>query len=107
MYSNTDPELYFIRSMLTLFAALILLRANSKFGLVHSLILLFTLVVYFMLAYDVSQNMHVLIYDYYEAVIYGLVICQLLTAYPTIRASYIYFFTNNASNLEYNKVGVK
>jgi hypothetical protein len=107
IYSSTDPELYFIRAILTLFAALTLLKANSKFGLIHALILLLTLMAYAMLAYDVSQNGHILIYNYYGAVIYGLVICQLLTTYPTIRAGYIYFTSSNTFDLEYNKVAIK
>ena len=105
IFTPVDSELYFIRSLLTLFAALTLLKSGSLFGLIHSLILLLTLIAYGMLAYDVSQGVHILIYNYYGAVIYGLVICQLLTVFPTIRAGYIYFITNNAHNLEHSKVG--
>lgn len=107
IHSSTDPELYFMRAVLTIIAALLLLRVKSKFGLLQSIILLLTLIAYGMLAYDVSQQAHILIYNYYEAVIYGLVICQLISIYPTIRAGYIYFFANNPTNLEYSKVVTK
>ncbi len=107
VYSSTDPELYFIRAVLTIVAALLLLSVKSKFGLIQSIILLLTLIAYGMLAYDVSQRAHILIYNYYEAVIYGLVICQLISIYPTIRAGYIYFSANNSTNLEHNKVAIK
>lgn len=107
VYSSIDPELYFIRAVLTVVAALSLLTTKSRLGLYHSLILLLTLIAYGMLAYDVSQQAHVLIYNYYEAVIYGLVGCQLIGCYPTIRAGYYYFLANNSVNMEHGQVGEK
>lgn len=38
-----------------------------------------------MLAYDVSQGEHVLIYNNYETVIYGLVACQFVGIFTAIR----------------------
>lgn len=105
LYEAVDPELYFIRSVLTIIAALLLLKPKSIMGFCHSLILLLTLIAYGMLAYDASQQAHILIYNYYEAVIYGLVICQLIACYPTIRAGYSYWAANNPFNLESSQVG--
>lgn len=107
VYSAVDPELYFIRALLTIIAALALLRCKSRMGLYHCFILLLTLIAYGMLAYDVSQHRHVLIYNYYEAVIYGLVVCQLISSYPTIRAGYTHFFTGDSINMEHGQVGEK
>ena len=107
VWGHNDPELYFIRAVIVAVAALSLLTSKSRLALYHSLILLLTLIAYGMLAYDVSQQAHVLIYNYYEAVVYGLVACQLIGCYPTVRAGYYYFLTNNAVNMEHGQVGEK
>lgn len=107
IYGKNDAELYFIRAVVTCVIAIGSLRCKSRLGFYHSLILLATLIAYGMSAYDISQGMHILIYNHYKAVIYGLVACQLITSYPTIRAGYSSFIKRYFTSVEYIQVGEK
>ena len=105
IYVVNDVERYFIRAVLTTLAGLALMLKRSDLSVYHAVILLFTLVAYGALAFDVSQGVHVLIYNYYEAVIYGLVIFQLFGVYPTLRASYSDWVTGREPRLVNNQMG--
>ena len=86
--SNEDPMLYKLVPTVTFVGAVVLCIPRTTLGFYHSIILLVTLVAYAALAYDVAHGMHILIYNNYEATIYGLVGCQLIAIFPTIRLAY-------------------
>ena len=86
--SNEDPMLYKLVPTITFVGAVVLCIPRTTLGFYHSIILLVTLVAYAALAYDVAHGMHILIYNNYEATIYGLVGCQLIAIFPTIRLAY-------------------
>lgn len=58
---------------------------GGKHGYYQAFIQLCILCAYAALAYDVSQGQHVLIYNSYETVIYGLVACQFVGIFTAIR----------------------
>ena len=86
--SNEDPMLYKLVPTVTFVGAVGLCIPRTTLGFYHSIILLVTLVAYAALAYDVAHGMHILIYNNYEATIYGLVGCQLIAIFPTIWLAY-------------------
>ena len=86
--SNEDPMLYKLVPTVTFVGAVVLCIPRTTLGFYHSIILLVTLVAYAALAYDVAHGMHILIYNNYEATIYGLVGCQIIAIFPTIRLAY-------------------
>lgn len=88
-YIDTSSDYYYIsRSGITFIGATCLVTCRSFIGFYHACIFALTLVAYWALAFDVSQGKHVLIYNNYEAIIYGLVGCQLIGTIPTIWAAY-------------------
>ncbi len=101
VYGKNDVELYVIRSTLTMIAGSLLVIRWTPLSVYQSLTLLFTLLAYGALEFDVTQGEHILIYDYYEAVIYGLVICHLFGIYPTLRDSYIGWTSNRELRMEH------
>jgi len=58
---------------------------GAKHSYYQAFIQLCILCAYAALAYDVSQGQHVLIYNSYETVIYGLVACQFVGIFTAIR----------------------
>jgi hypothetical protein len=76
-YGNNDIELYVIRTTAALIGGLALCRVGGKLALWQAMVYLMTLFSYCALAFDVMANKHILIYNNFEAVIYGLVACQL------------------------------
>lgn len=105
VFSNNDIELYFIRAVLTTLACTALILRGSTLSMYQSVILLLTLLAYGALAIDVAQGERVLIYNHYEAIIYGLVIFQLIGVYPTIRAGYSDWVAGRKPRLEYFQTG--
>ena len=101
-FLNTDTLLYIIRAVLTYVAANILIVKQSKLGLYQSFILFAILLAYFSLAYDVSMEKHILIYNNYEAIIHGLVCCQLLGVIPEIWCCCYNIYTNNKFSNNHN-----
>ena len=80
---------YWNRAVITTVAGTcLLIRPRSWLSFYHSIVLLVTLVTYAALAYDVAHGRHILIYNNYEAFIYGLVGCQLIAIFPTLWAAY-------------------
>lgn len=94
--------IYILVPAVTSIGAVALCTSASFLGFYQSAILLLTLVAYVALEFDITQGAHVLIYNNYEAVIYGLVGCQFITIYPTIRLTYNdiikYRFGRNGNN---------
>jgi len=86
--SNEDPLLYKLVPTITFVGAVILCIPRTTLGFYHAIVLLFTLVAYAALAYDVAHGQHILIYNNYEGVIYGLVGCQIIAIFPTLWAAY-------------------
>lgn len=100
VYSSADPMLYKLVPVVTCIGALRLCWYRTTLGFYHAIILLLTLIAYAALAFDVSQGRHILIYNNYEAVIYGLVACQFVAVLPAIRATYHYFTAGRRTGLE-------
>lgn len=88
LLDHNDTRLYFNRAIITFAGAAILTSRGSFIGYYHATIFALTLLAYSALALDVSQGRHILIYNNYEAVIYGLVGCQLIGIFPTVWAIY-------------------
>ena len=83
-FDRNGDALYVIRATLAFVGAILLTRPRSWIGFYQSTVLLAILVAYGMLAYDVATREYSLIYDNYETVIHGLVICQLFGILPSI-----------------------
>ena len=88
MFDRNGHELYFNRAFLTFIGALFLCARRNYLGYGHALILLATLATYGVLAYHVAMNTHDEIREAYKAAIYGLVGCQLIGIFPTLRCIY-------------------
>ena len=98
-FLKTDDLLYIIRAALTYVSANILIYKKSKLALYQAFILFIILLAYGCLSYDVSMQKHILIYNNYEAVIHGLVCCQLLGVLPEIwRCCYNHYSSNQLDN---------
>lgn len=101
-YAHTDWQLYAIRAGATLAVGIYLLSKWSAIRFYHAIVLSCTLMAYAALEFDVSQGRHVLIYNNYEAVIYGLVTLQLLGTVPTIWAISVDLLTRRVTNRKFN-----
>lgn len=101
IYGHNDTELYVVRSVITTIAGLALVGRWTMLSSLLAVIMFITLLGYAALAFDVSQGRHILIYNYNEAVNYGLVICQIICTYPTLRDSYINYTAGSTSRLEH------
>jgi hypothetical protein len=88
VYDNTDQVLYQLVPIVTFAGAGALCLFKTNLGFYQAAVLLVTLVAYAALAFDVSQGRHILIYNNYEAVIYGLVGCQFAAIFPALRSAY-------------------
>ena len=105
-FHHNDPRLYWNRAIVTFVGAGWLCWYRSFTGYYHASIYLLTLITYGALAFDVSQGRHILIYNYYEAVVYGLVGCQLIGTFPTLRAAY-HDFVHGSVNIFPNRSRVE
>lgn len=85
IYDHNDPGLYIMRSTATLLGGLALCRTGTWLGRWQVRVYAATVAAYVALAFDVVMGRHVLIYNYFEGVIYGLVACQLAGILPAIR----------------------
>jgi len=91
--------LYWHRALIVTAAGVLLLKNASVLAFYQAIVLLATLVTYAALAYDVAHGRHILIYNNYEAFIYGLVGCQLLGIFPTLWAAYRDFNSSRRAGL--------
>lgn len=85
-YGHNDPELYVIQSTAALLGGVALVHVRTSAAIWQATIFALTLCAYAALAFDVAKGRSVLIYDNYEAVIHGLVACQLIGIFPAVRA---------------------
>ena len=95
--------LYLLEAIGTTLAAVSLCYGRSFY---QATILLATLCAYGALAYDISQGRHVLIYNNYETVIYGLIACQfvgIFTALQYINHDHIKRVVRNCFYLPWSK----
>jgi hypothetical protein len=84
-FDNTDSALYILRAVFTTVTALYLVvHSKSKLHFYQAFILIVILAAYLALSYDVSQQKHILIYNKFEDVIHGLVLCQFAGVFPDI-----------------------
>ena len=87
-FDRNGTQLYFNRAVLTFVGALLLCVRKNYLGYGHALVLLATLIAYGTLAYHVALNTHDTIRETYKATIYGLVGCQFIGIFPTVRLAY-------------------
>lgn len=76
--------LYLLGTIGTTAVAVLACIPRTTIGFYQAFIQLAILCSYVMLAYDVTQGEHVLIYNNYETVIYGLVACQFVGIFSAI-----------------------
>jgi len=88
LLDHNGSILYWNRAVITFTGAMFLIRRKTTLGFYHAIILLTTLFMYGYLAYHVAYNTHDTIRTFYRATIYGLVGCQFISIFPTIRACY-------------------
>lgn len=86
VYGHNDPELYVIQSTAALLGGVALVHVRTGAAIWQATVLALTLCAYAALAFDVAKGRSILIYDDYEAVIHGLVACQLIGVFPAVRA---------------------
>lgn len=101
--SSEGEILYVLVPVVTSAGAMSLCSRRTTLGFYQAIILFVTLIAYGALAFDISRGEHVLIYNNYEAVIYGLVGCQLVGIFPTIWAAYRDFTAGRSAWLFDNK----
>jgi hypothetical protein len=89
MFDRNDVELYVIQSTAALLGGLALIRQDAWLPRYQAAIYVGTLAAYLALAIDVAAGKHILIYNHFEAVIYGLVAGQLVGIFPTVRAGLV------------------
>ena len=82
---KNGDALYLLRTIGTTAVAVLACIPRTTIGFYQAFIQLAILCSYVMLAYDVTQGKHVLIYNNYETVIYGLVACQFVGIFTAIR----------------------
>ena len=102
-FLNTDQYLYVIRSVITFVAATLLIRSKTKIGYYLSFTLFITMLAYSASAYDVAMGRHVLIYNNYKAVIYGLVASQFIGIFPNLWRCCYSTYSEHSFSCKYNK----
>lgn len=83
---KNGDALYWLRMVAAFIAGSLMVKRNDTFGYYHAIIQVCIMCAYAMLSYDVSQGKHVLIYNDYETVIYGLITCQFVGVHKSLRA---------------------
>lgn len=101
-----DMRLYYIRAFIAFFTALVFVFFLTKFSLYQAFIQLLILCAYGALEYDTEQGAHILIYNNYEAVIYGLVASQYIAVFPELWTRCYNYYTSRFSSGEHYQ-GVK
>ena len=99
----TDMRLYYIRAFIAFFTALIFILFMTKFSLYQAFIQLLILCAYGALEYDIAQGAHILIYNNYEAVIYGLVASQFIAILPELWTRISNYYTSHIAGGGHSK----
>lgn len=94
VFDVSDSLRYIARTSLICVFAHILLFRFSKLSCYQSFILFLFLAANFALLYDVANKKHILIYNNFEAVIYGLVACQFIGFIPKVWNIIYNWYTN-------------
>ncbi len=102
-YGHNDAELYVIRSTAALLGGLALCKIGTGLALYHALIYGLTLCAYWTLSIEVAAGTHIIIYNHFEAVIYGLIAGQLIGIFPTVWAGLTLWRTAGPTALGYNQ----
>lgn len=83
---KNGDTLYWLRMIAAFIVGSLMVRRNDTLGYYQAFIQVAIMCSYAALSFDVSQGKHVLIYNNYETVIYGLIICQFIGVHKSIRA---------------------
>lgn len=103
-FQVSEAERYIFRTFLMLGAGVILLTRTTLFSAYQAFILLLFLISNMCLMYDVSKNAHILIYNNFEAVIYGLVCCQFVGVLPQLWNNIRNWYTDRYISLKNKQV---
>jgi hypothetical protein len=90
--------LYLSRSVIVFSGAIALCSNRTLLGYYQASVLAMTLCAYLLVEYDAGHGTN-LIYDNYEAVIYGLVGCQFIGSFPTIWSACRDFFAGSGASV--------
>jgi hypothetical protein len=104
-FGRNDTPLYVIQSTAALLGGVALSAVGSRLAIYQAFVLLATLFAYLALSLDVAAGRHILIYNHFEAVTYGLVALQLVGVLPTIRTCLLLCVTNCGARLGYFQRG--
>lgn len=83
VFSADNEILYLIRSFIIFISATYLLKTPTKQSIYQSIILFCTLISYTLHEYESALN-NTIIYDQFEAVIYGLITCHFIGIFKTL-----------------------
>lgn len=83
VFSADNDMLYLLRGCVIFYAAIFLLKKPTKQSIYQSIILFCTLISYTLHEYESLINTKI-IYDQFEAVIYGLITCHFIGIFKTI-----------------------
>jgi len=107
-YGQDDYQLYVIRSAAAFIGATWLVSVRCALARWHLGIYVLTLLAYLGLAVDVALGTYSIFYEtIYEAVIYGLVACQIIAVAPTVRIAVVHSGAALATMLEHLHRGKK
>jgi hypothetical protein len=99
LFDHNGSIIYWNRAVITFVGAIILLKRKTTLSFYHSIILLASLSMYAFLAYHVAGGTHGTMREFYTGVIHGLVVCQLLSIFPTLWAAYRNYITSRFTRL--------
>lgn len=88
-FSAESNALYFFRSCIVFFSATFLLNKLSRQSIYQSVILFCTLISYTLHETESALNT-TLIYDHFEAVIYGLIACHFIGFFKTLWSCFVH-----------------
>lgn len=83
VFSAENEMLYLLRGFVIFFSATFLLKKHTKQSIYQSIILFCTLFSYTLHEYESTLNITI-IYDQFEAVIYGLITCHFIGIFKTL-----------------------
>lgn len=103
LYGKNDDMLYYNRSIASFLVGCFMVWRGGILGFYQAIIQLLILCTYAALAYDVSHGEHILIYNHYETVIYGLVTCQFIGIFKDLQRINLVGCSSYFANRSYNR----
>ena len=103
LYDKNDDMLYYNRSIASFLVGCFMVWRGGILGFYQAIIQLLILCTYAALAYDVSHGEHILIYNHYETVIYGLVTCQFVGIFKDLQRINLVRCSSYFANRSYNR----